>query len=68
MKNKKVRVQAECRCGQVIQYDDDWTDADKMICVKCGSDHGTYADYKAQARGAVDDFINGNMAKYRIRT
>jgi ribosomal protein S27AE len=64
---KRVRVQAECSCGQVIQYDDDWTDNDKVICVKCGSEHGTFADYKAQAREAVDDFIAGNVSKYRIK-
>jgi len=67
VENKRVRVQAECSCGQVIQYDDDWTDNAKVICVKCEADHGTFSDYKAQARGAVDDFIKGNMSKYRIK-
>lgn len=64
---KRVRVQAECSCGQVIQYDDDWTDDAKIICVKCGADHGTFSHYKVQARDAVDDFISGNISKYRIK-
>lgn len=68
VQNKKVRVQAECSCGQVIQYDDDWTDNAEVICVKCGGHHGTYADYKTQAREAVDDFISGNTSKYRIKS
>jgi hypothetical protein len=63
---KRVRVQAECSCGQVIQYDDDWTDNAKVICVKCGADHGTFSNYKVQARAAVDDFISGNISKYRV--
>lgn len=65
--NKKVRIQAECSCGNQIQYDDDWSDNVKVICSKCGADHGTFGDFKRQAREAVNDFIRGDIWKYRVK-
>lgn len=64
---KKVRVQAECSCGNVIQYDDDWSDDAKVICSKCGVDHGTFGNFQKHAQEAVNDFVEGNRWKYRIK-
>jgi hypothetical protein len=64
----KVKIFAECQCGNIINYDDTWSDNSRVVCATCGSDHGTYGNYKKQARDAVNDFINGNFWKYEIKT
>jgi hypothetical protein len=58
---------AECQCGNTVTYDDAWDDNSKVVCSKCGADHGTFGDFKRQARDAVNDFIKGNVWKYQIK-
>jgi len=63
----KVQIFAECQCGNTINYDDTWGDGSRVVCAKCGLDHGTFGDFKKQAREAVNDFISGNFWKYEIK-
>jgi hypothetical protein len=66
-KTKQVEIFAECQCGTTVNYDDTWDDNSRVVCPKCGADHGTFGDYKRQARDAVNDVIKGNLWKYEIK-
>lgn len=56
-KPNSVSVYAECPCGNKISCDDEWKDDARVVCANCGTEFGSYGEFKKKAADALQEFI-----------